>query len=569
MLKPINLRADYSRLTGGNRGHIIASEKPVISWGAMTDEINAIQISYRVMVQCANILLWDSGWVQSSEQFVKYDGKPLPEGERISFNVTMIDNQGNMSEQAENYFINGRLEELPSASWITASEDIDRKPIYFRKTFSVKEKVISATLYVCGLGYHKATINGKEIDNALLDPAVSDYAKGCYYSVIPEIERDIQFGENTIGIIVADGWRRNNGAYLGDKKPQFFGAPRLWAALKLTLAKGMIQWIHTDPTWQWGRGAIYESHLFDGETYHANYTVSEWNKSTKLKDGFGDVTVLNDNIGELRPMVLEPIVEKKVYEAISMFQVKKGEYVLDFGQNIAGVIRWKLPKSLKKGQKLTVKHMEFLKEDGTLFLENLRTAKATDTYIASGDERDLTEWQPTFVYHGFRYIQISGVDMPEKEDICAVAIYTDLDTKSYFRSGSAILNKMQEMVVQTERSNLHSILTDCPQRDERMGWMNDATVRFEETPYNFDIGRIFSKIIQDLADEQAQDGGITCTAPFLYGHCPADPVCSSYLVAGMQALLHTGNLSVIEKAYDSYRMWEACLGKHSEDYIVN
>ena len=214
--------------------------------------------------------------------------------------------------------------------------------------------------------------------------------------------------------------------------------------------------------------------------------------------------------------------------------------------------------------------MEMLDEDGTLYMPPLRNATCTDRYIALGDGKDAAFWQPQFTYHGFRYAQVEGLGQPlRKEDICAVSLYSDVDSHSSFRCGSAIVNAIQKMVVQTERANIHSILTDCPQRDERMGWMNDATVRFEETPYNFDIGRLFPKVVRDLLDVQDESGAICCTAPFAFGGRPADPVCSSFLVAGWEAYMHTGNLDILREGYDGFKAWNDYLASRSQQGIVD
>ena len=155
-----------------------------------------------------------------------------------------------------------------------------------------------------------------------------------------------------------------------------------------------------------------------------------------------------------------------------------------------------------------------------------------------------------------------------KDDIQAISFYTGIASRGGFRCGSALVNAIQSNVVYTEKSNLHSVLTDCPQRDERMGWMNDSTVRFEETPYNFDIGRLFPKVVRDCMDVQGGDGAITCTAPFSFGARPADPVCTSYLLAGWQAYLHTGNISILHEGYPGFKAWNAFLESKSEGLIV-
>lgn len=147
------------------------------------------------------------------------------------------------------------------------------------------------------------------------------------------------------------------------------------------------------------------------------------------------------------------------------------------------------------------------------------------------------------------------------EDIGAVRLYTDAEQTGFFRCGSPVLNQIHQAVLDTERANMHSILTDCPQRDERMGWMNDATVRFEETPFNFDMGRFFPKVVQDLLDCQDSSGAITCTAPYVYGGRPADPVCSSFLLAVWESLLYYGDRALLERSYEGLRRWEGLPGR--------
>ena len=269
-------------------------------------------------------------------------------------------------------------------------------------------------------------------------------------------------------------------------------------------------------------------------------------------------------------MVLPPICHIRDYAPVEITMPKPGMFVVDFGQNIAGVCRLVLPEGLRAGQTITLCHAEELNEDGTLYRDTLRGAAQTDTYIASGRENGAV-YCPTFTYHGFRYCAVEGLDYLDRDAITAELWCTDLRTASHFSCGNALVTKLHDMVVMTEMDNMHSILTDCPQRDERMGWMNDATVRFEETPYNFDISRMFPKLIRDLRAEQskADDGAITCTAPFIWGGRPADPVCSSYLIAGYETWLHRGNLAILAESFDGFAAWEDCLLHRSVDYIVD
>ena len=572
MFKPINIAVDNGLLQKGNRYRITSNKAPLFSWGASSDIENAFQTSYKIRIFTSDEILWESDNVISREQSAVYEGKELPNGERINIELALVDNYDNKSEKNRDFFFYGGLNEW-KAEWIAASEDVEREAVYFRKDINLNKEIKNICLFACGIGYHKLYINGNEIDGAKLDPAHSDYSKTCYYAVIPEIEGFFNSGKNCLGVILGEGWRRNNGGYLdgvGDRKITFFGIPQFTCILKIRYNDGSVEYINTDKSWNYCKGPIVDNNLFDGETYDANRTVLDWNTINYKNDDFKPVKTVSIPCKRLIPQVLEPICEKTVYKPLSVITVNQNTCIIDFGQNLAGVICLKMPENMIKGTVITISHAEFLKEDGSLFTELLRGAKATDTYISSGDERDLKEWQPIFVYHGFRYAQITGlVGNIDKNNVCAVSLQTDIDTGSFFTCGSALVNQIQKNIVQTERANMHSILTDCPQRDERMGWMNDATVRFEETPYNFNIGRMFPKIVEDLLDVQGDDGSITCTAPYVYGGRPADPVSSSFLIAGMQAFLHTGNIDIINRAYDGFAAWEEFLGKHSENYIVN
>ncbi|MHC1694199.1 MAG: family 78 glycoside hydrolase catalytic domain [Eubacteriales bacterium] len=570
MLKPINFRADSGKLRKDFRYRTVASPAPVLSWAVDSTTPDSVQSAYNVKVWCGESVLWQSGWVDSAEQCANYAGSPLPSGKRIDFSVAVRDNHGGESEASQDWFIYGGLESW-DAGWIGASEDIKRKAVYFRYDFTAPSDVRDACLYLCGLGYHKAYLNGQELDISVMDPAHSDYTKSCYYTVIPVDKALFREGLNTLGVIVSEGWRRNDTSFIngaiGDRKIKFYGTPQLSAIFNMHNTNGTTYRITSGSDWKWSHGAIFDSNIYDGETYDASASVEGWNLPDVSPSCFKGVVELPAPGGVMRPMTLEPIREGALYTPVEIFSPADGAYIVDFGQNLAGVVRLTLPK-MKAGQKVTVVHAEVLDEDGTLYTAPMRQAKVTDTYIADGIN-DLKIWQPAFTYHGFRYVSVEGLPLLDRDEIKAVSLHTDLDNNSFFSCGSALVNKIHKNVVMTERANMHSILTDCPQRDERMQWMNDATVRFEETPYNFEIGRMFPKIVQDVIDGQNEDGAFSCCAPFVFGGTPADPVCSSFLVAGYQALLHMGNMSVIKYAYDRFAAWEELLLSKSEDYIVN
>ena len=572
MFKPYKFRVNRGRLQKDFRYRTVEGGNPLISWGVLGGEAGAYQSAYRVRVSCGTDELWDSGWVECREQSALYAGKELPRGKRIDFSVKLRDNFGNESEEGSDWFIRGDADGW-NAVWIGASEDIKRKPVYFRRDFTVDTDIVGGCLYICGLGYHKAYLNGAELDPSVLDPAHSDYTKTCYYAVIPVDRSLLSQGVNTLGVIVAEGWRRNDEGLvpkaIGDRKIAFFGPHQLAARLELFTSSGEKILVETGDGWLWTHGAITHSNMFDGEIYDASADIPGWNLPDSVPECFKDSVILPPPGGALRPMTLEPIREGQIWQPLEIYSLSRGVHIVDFGQNIAGVVRLKLPRGLACGHKITISHAEMLDEDGNLYTAPLRDAKATDTYIAAGDQRDLDVWQPMFTYHGFRYARVEGLETLDRSDICAISLHTDLENSSHFSCGSALVNKIHQNIVMTERANMHSILTDCPQRDERMQWLNDATVRFEETPYNFEIGRMFPKITQDVIDAQHEDGAFTCCSPYVFGGLPADPVCSSFLVAGREALRFLGDVETVRRAYAHYEAWENLLLSRSTGYIVD
>ena len=537
---------------------------PVLSWAVGGGNPDDKQVAYTLTVKIGGETVYDSGRVETSRQSAKLDGFTFPAGAWAEITVT-AESATEKTEPANVMLFNGCLDTFPG-EWITSAEDQGERVLRFVKDITIDKPVKDAMLYYCGLGYHKAYLNNRQLNADYLDPAHANYAKTCYYKVDFYANECLTEGANRLEIQVAPGWRKNGTNFmwgmLGERKIEFYGDSVLWAYLHITYEDGTAEDIATDTSWECALDPRTSS-IFNGETFDAalNKVFDECDKipvKTAAAPG-----------GEMRPMILQPIQNNDFYFPKEITSPQPGTFVVDFGQNIAGVVCLDLPQNMKAGQTVTMVHTEELNEDGTVYTDTLREAKQTDTYIATGDERDLPAWMPKFTYHGFRYCQITGLDRLDKEDICAYLIHTDMENKSSFTCGSPMVNAIQNALVMTERDNMHSILPDCPQRDERMAWMNDATVRFEETPYNFDASRILPKILQDIKNEQRSEGQFTCCAPYIYGGLPADPVCSSYLVAAKQALMHYGELGAVDEFFDGMAAWEDYLLSRSPDGTVD
>lgn len=573
MIKPVNIRINRQKLGEKPRGRVVEGGKMVVSWALDTDHPEAGQQAYRVVVSDRDFNeRFDSGWVITASEgcgstlgqecFLSETG--WPRGEKLTARVFVRDMLGREGS-AETDFYLGDIEW--TAPWISADEDVGEAAVYLRREFDLSREIDHAALFSCGLGYQKITINGTDADESLpkLDPACTDYTRVCQYAVVPDVQDKLQPGKNFINVVLGGGWRRTCINVANYAKPRFFGDKQLTLILKIFYKDGTEEIIDTSEGWKWTLGPITACSVFDGETYDARREIPGWNEPCCGISGMKDAAIVASPCGEMRPMLIPPVRANRFYSPISISEPVKGKWILDFGQNIAGVVTLAIPE-LPEGTVVTVRHAEFLDEDGTLYTAPLRKAACTDTFISDGKSGYL---YPSFTYHGFRYAEITGFK-PDLLFTQAIQLYTDLDKETTFRSGSALLNAIHDNVLMTERDNMHSILTDCPQRDERMGWMNDATVRFEETPFNFETGAMFRKIVRDIRAGQREDGAISCTVPYaVFGSFPADPVCSSYLVAAWQNYLHNGDLETIEENFEGFAAWENCLLEHSDDYIVN
>ncbi len=564
MITPLNIRINRQPLSNTRplRDHVAEGGSIVFSWALDTDRPEAGQAAFRAVIALPDeTILHDSGWIESASQEYRLTEKDWPRGERIYFTLSLRDTLGREGEETS-VFVLGDVDW--QAGWIGANEEVGEAAVYLRKEFTIDKPVRTAALYACGLGYQELRLNGLKPDDSLLDPAMTDYTRACHYAVIPEVQTCLVPGENCVGVILGGGWRRTLVTSGDGTKTRFYGEKQLTLMLCIRYEDGTEETICSDESWAWTTGPITHCSVFDGETYDARLEITGWDRPGYQGEARPVVSMPAPG-GKLMPMLIPPVREMDAFDPISISQPVPGKWIVDFGQNIAGVVHLMIP-ALPEGTVVTIRHAEFLDEDGTLYTAPLRRAKCTDTYISDGTP-DF--WQPLFTYHGFRYAEITGF-RPRMDSIEAIQLHTDLEKNTTFRCGSAILNAFHKNVLMTERDNMHSILTDCPQRDERMGWMNDATVRFEETPFNFETGAMFRKIVRDLTGGQREDGAISCTSPHaVYGAFPADPVCSSYLVAAWQNYLHNGDIETIEENFDSFAAWEKCLLAHSDDYIVN
>jgi alpha-L-rhamnosidase len=340
--------------------------------------------------------------------------------------------------------------------------------------------------------------------------------------------------------------------------------------MAIEFVDGSTAQVYTQANWAepWldSPGPILENSVYNGEVYDARLEIPAWDYTDTPLSGWLPASGADGPGGELVSAGLEPIRVMETLRARAITRPKPGVYVFDLGQNIAGWARLRVTGAV--GTRLSLKFAETLYPDGTANQENLRFARAEDVYILNGRGEEV--WEPRFTYHGFRYIQVEGwPGEPSAEMIEGRVVRSAVEISGAFDCSSGLINRIHKMITWTESGNLHSLPTDCPQRDERMGWLNDMAARTEEALYNYDLARLFAKWTADIADEQhPRSGAITDTAPFHWGRRPADPVSVCYLLIPWLLYVHYGDARTMAARYVGMKAWVDFLTSQAEEGIL-
>lgn len=537
---------------------------PSFNWYCQTAEGKQSKYRLHLKDRKGNVF-WDSDWVVSAQSDnIIYEGKPLQSDCDYIAQVTIEDEKGNRFESNEEHFSTGLSEELWFAKWMRPGFLGGQTPL-IRKEFLLIKEVVRAKLYICGLGYQESYINGEKVGKDRLSPTWTDYRKRVCYNTY-DIKQYLCRGENVLGIQLGTGWYGVTADGGGEDKI-------FLVQISIEYEDGEKEWIYTQRNDGWrahANGPLKSNSLFIGEVYDARDEIEEWciPGATSLKqEEWEEALITEPPTGVLVPQDVEAIEAIVEIDPISIREVEENVYVVDFGQNIAGVIEIEIEESV--GKEIHIRYAEILDEAGMISTENLRTAQAQDVYIANGKK---AKYRPIFTYHGFRYVEIAG--LTKQLEVCqikALVIRNAVKKAGTFTAENELLNQIQHICWWAENNNLHGVPTDCPQRDERLGWLNDLTARAEEAIYNFNLHRFYTKFLQDIADEQGKEtGALTDTVPYVgYGNRPADPVSSSYLILGWLLYMHYGDKQALERHYDGFAAWTRYLESETVNGIVN
>jgi len=535
------------------------SKAPRFSWQLTGGKRNIMQTAYEIRVSAAGdkAALWNSGKVTSSQSVqVPYAGTPLASAKKYSWQVRVWDNDGKASAWSAPATWQTALFS-PSdwkAQWIQpgyTEADVQRPSPLFRKEFAAEKKIRSATVYITAHGLYEAQINGRRIGDAYLTPGWTSYNKRLQYQVY-DVTDLLRSGKNAVGVTLGSGWYRGFIAWGGQHN--FYGKDiSLLFRLELRYTDGSTAIIASDGSWRSSTGAIRNSEIYDGETIDHRQDKVGWALAGYNDADWSPVKVADFPPDNLLASSSEPVTKHETFTGAKVLTTPKGERVIDFGQNLVGWVRLKVKG--KAGDKITLSHAEVLDKEGNFYIDNLRIAKAQDIYILKGDGEEVFE--PHFTFHGFRYIKIEGYPGEiNPADLTAIALYSDMPKTGSFHCSNALVNQLQHNIEWGQQGNFLDVPTDCPQRDERLGWTGDAQVFSRTASYIRGVDNFFAKWLKDVAADQGPAGTIPFVVPNVLSKGDRSAGWSDVgTIIPWNMYLAYGDKQILENQYPSMKAW--------------
>lgn len=537
-------------------------ESPYLFSWCFKQGTDSIQKSYRLLVSSSSAHqgdYWDSGEIKSNEMSgVVYEGNDLPSRSKIFVKLVAI-SQNNEVSEITNSFETTLKDEEWHGKWTSIPNNFAGGTALFRKILPLKDKPIKkARAYIAGLGYYEFYVNAKKIGDSVLNPGVTNYAKTILYDAYDFTPYLEQGKPNVVGIELGYGWhgsRKNLVQFYieyedGEELDDFSNCGNGW-------------WVSGSPT--------IENSIYGGETYDARLeekTAPHWcsrDFEPAWDNGWMYTILIQPEVGKKVLQQIPPIRVSNIYKGEVIKRFDQKDLVFDLKQNIAGWARIKVKG--ERGSLIKLYFAEGLDKNGHANQLNLRSAKCLDQYILKGE--GIEEWAPRFTYHGFQYVEVLIEGNAEIIELSGEHVHSDNVQTGFFRCSDEIINKLHHMAFITEQNNQHSIFTDCPQRDERFGWLNDLTARIFQQTYNFDCSLMYRKVENDIKETANELGQIGDTAPFYTGGQPADTTTVSYLLLPYYAYVFYGDKDIVRKYYDDNKKWVEYLLTRQKDFVMD
>lgn len=550
------------------------------SWQSISKKPNVKQMAYRIRVATSKEdlkyernLLWDSGRTSSDECVaVPYQGRRLPYQSRIFWMVDVWLSTGECLTSPVQSFLTGLKQFQRDAKWIGVNDaqqivtgdggSRDLPARYMRRAFFIGDKVKRATLYISGMGFGQTFINGKPVSKDVFGTAQTDYTKTIYYNTY-DVTSLMRRGNNAIGSVLGNGY------VLGfNQGCTSYGLPRLMAQLVIETANDTLT-IVSGPDWRaTTEGPIQRNNLWNGERYEAAREMKGWTTAFFDDSKWQQAETMDAPKGIMQAQPCPGMRIQKILTPKSIRRTQDGRFIIDMGQNMVGQLRVRL--SGKKDVPIVIRHAEMLQPNNPdqLFVANLRSAKCTDTYIPASN--GTFTYQPQLTYQGFRYVEISGVEsLPKSADITGCIIYDEMADQGSFWCDNELLNKIHHNAYWGIIGNYHGMPTDCPQRDERMGWLGDHTMGCYGENLLVDNGALYYKWLQDVVDTQDEDGLIADVAPAFWVVRNKDVAWGALSVYATFMLYRKYNdVNAVAKYYPALKKYINYLEHNLQDGIV-
>lgn len=539
-----DLRAEYRQSPFG-----LSVKSPRFSWKMDADKQNTVQNLYRIQVWKGTETVWDTGMKEGQDSvLIPYEGEELSAETIYQIKVTVWDNYGN-ADSEEMTFETGIFNPVQfHAEMITHDfpEDETACPVFWQD-FRAEKPVKKAVVYATALGVYEMSLNGERIGADRMTPGWTSYHKHLQYQEY-DITSQIR-QENRIEITVGNGWYKG---ILGfDLKPDRYGSRvGVFAELHITYEDGEKEVIATDRDWKVHTGEIRYSEIYMGETIDT--ATSDFRE--------GHVSIMEFDKSILNAQENEPVRITQRIPAKELIVTPKGEHLVDFGQNMTGIVEIKIKG--EKGQKIVIHHAETLDKDGNFYPETLRSAKSEDTYICNGEEQTFL---PHFTFHGFRYIKVDGIEEMKTEMFTACVMHSDMEQTGTFSCSNKKVNQLQSNISWGMRSNFLDIPTDCPQRDERLGWMGDAQVFSWTASFNRNTALFFSKWMRDIAAESSLEKGVPHVVPDILESYSSSAWSDAAVIIPWVVYQTYGDRRILEENWKCMHEWVDYITNHCED----
>lgn len=540
-MKLYDLRTEYRVNPIG-----ITEKHPRFSWKLESGERDTIQQSYHIVVTADEKIVWETKAESEESVLIPYAGEELRDETLYQVSVAATDNHGNTAA-GEMSFETGILEpETFQAKMITHDfpEDETACPI-FSRTFTAKGKVKKARIYATSRGVYEAYLNGERIGADRMTPGWTSYHHRLQYQIydITEMIRE----ENEIEIMVGNGWYKGIFGFM--LTPNIYGdRVGAFAEIHLEYEDGSREAICTDESWNARTGAVRYSEIYMGETIDT--TISEAQDREQSGIRTGSVSVMEFDKSTLTAQENESVRITERVLAKKLIVTPKGEKLVDFGQNLTGLVELKVHG--RKGQKIVIHHAEVLDKDGNFYPDTLRQAKSEDTYICNGEEQVFL---PHFTFHGFRYISVEGMDDMRLDQFTACVMHSDMEKSGDFQCSNPKVNQLQSNIAWGQRSNFLDIPTDCPQRDERLGWTGDAQIFSWTASFNRNTALFFRKWMRDVAAESSLEKGVPHVVPDILGSYSSSAWSDVAVIVPWVVYQTYGDKGILEENWKCMHEW--------------